>query len=130
MTKVRRVTSPAIDKLTGYLDAAQHAFIKGQYDVLLDAAVFEIAATVSDEDVMAAVYGDFNTIEHRADCSVETMIAGVHETLSLPRQMWATNFSGIPGIIEQNLRDGYWSHVRASIVTKHESLNSDGTCRL
>jgi len=114
MDKLRRVTSPEIDRLTGYLAAAQHAFIKAQYDVSLDASVFEIAdASVTDEDVLTAAYDGFNPVEHRAECSLEAMVARIHEVLQLPRRMWAADFCGIPGIVEERLRDGYWSHVRA-----------------
>jgi hypothetical protein len=114
MEKLRRVTSPQIDQLTGYLDAAQHAFIKGQYDVSLDATVFEIAAaTVTDEDVLTAAYEGFNPIEYRADCSVKTMVARINDVLTLRREMWADNFRGIPYIVEERLRTGYWAHVRA-----------------
>ena len=109
MGKLRLETSPDTDRLTGYLAAAQHAFIKGQLDVSLDAFVFEITdATVTDEDVVTAAYGGFNPIEHRAECSFESMVARTHETLALPRKMWASDYSGIPGILEQRLREGYW----------------------
>jgi hypothetical protein len=114
MEKLRRLTSPQIDQLTGYLDAAQHAFIKGQYDVSLEGTVFEITdATVTDEDVLTAAYEGFNPIEHRAECSVETMAARINDLLTLRREMWAADFRGIPSIVEERLREGYWSHVRA-----------------
>ena len=114
MTKLHRTASPDIDRLTGYLAAAQHAFIKGQYNVSLDATCFDIVdATVTDEDIIIAAYSDFNPIDHRGECSLEAMIAGVHETLTLPRQMWSSDYCNIPNIVESNLRDGYWLHVKA-----------------
>ena len=114
MENLRRVSSRQIDQLAGYLDAAQHAFIKRQYDVSLDAAVFEIAdTTVTDEDVLTAAYDGFNPIEHRAECSVEAMVARINDLLTLRREMWVADFRGIPSMTEERLRDGYWSHVRA-----------------
>ena len=114
MDKLQRVTSPEVDRLTGYLAAAQHAFIKGQTDVSLEATVFAIAdATVTDEEVLTAGYDGFNPIDHRAECSLETMVARINEVLTLPRRMWAADCRGIPAIVEERLRDGYWSHVRA-----------------
>ena len=93
MDKLRRVTSPEIDRLAGYLAAAQHAFIKGQCDVSLYASVFEIAdASVTDEDVLTAAHEGFNPIEHRAECSLEAMVVRIHEVLTLPRRMWAADF--------------------------------------
>ena len=43
MTKLRPFSNPAIDRFTGYLKAAELAFIKGQVDVSLEASFFEIA---------------------------------------------------------------------------------------
>src|SRR3989442_9238920 len=113
MSKLRRITTPNVDRLIGYLEAAQHVFMKGQYDVTLEATCFDIVdANTTDEDVVLAAYSDSNPIEHRAECSLDDMIAGVHETLTLPRQLW-TSDCNVPDIIEKNLRDGYWAHIKA-----------------
>src|SRR5262245_18360060 len=112
--KLRRVTSPELNQLTGYLAAAQHAIMKGQYDLSLYASVFEIEdAIVSDEDILTLAYEGFNPIEDRAECSLDTMIARINEVLTLPRHIFATDWSGIPAIVEARLREGYWPNVRA-----------------
>ena len=115
MENLNPVTSPEIDRLTGYLAAAQHAFMKGQLDLSLEANVFEIAdGSVTDEDVLTAACDGFNPIEHRAECSFEAMFVRTNEVLTLSKRVWATDSSGIPAIIEERLREGFWQHVRAS----------------
>jgi hypothetical protein len=111
--KLRPIVSPDLDRFTGYLQSAGHAVRRGQYDVTLYVDVFEILdANCTDLEIVIAAHGNSNEIEHRTECSLAHMVAQVHETLSLPRQMWAADYCGIPGIIEQNLRDGYWAHLR------------------
>jgi len=114
MDKLRPIVTPELDRFSGYLEAAGYALIKGQYDVTLAASCFEILdASVTDLEIVVAAHGDSNEIEHQAESSLDNMVARVHETIAMPRQMWAADYCGIPGIIEQNLRDGYWSHLRA-----------------
>jgi hypothetical protein len=120
MNKLKRIQSPESDRLSGYLEAAQYICIKGQYDVMLDAACFEILdKEIDDEDVVDAAYqGGYNPIEHRAECSVEAMVAGVHNTLSLSRGFWKPEYT-IPDLVENNIREGYWRHVGACIDYKN-----------
>jgi hypothetical protein len=114
MSKLRHLETAATHRLKGYLAAAQYAFIKGQYDVTLEATFFEVVdSQLTDEEVLSAAYSDIEPIEHRRECSLEQMIAGVHQILSLPRRMWNSEYSGIANIIEKNLRDGYWEHLKA-----------------
>jgi len=114
MSKLRQLESAAIDRLNGYLEAAQYAFQKLPCNVTLEASFFEIVGSdLKDEDVVGALYSRTNPIELRRECSLEEMTAGVHETLTLPRQLWNPEHPGVPGIIEKNLRDGYWKHLRA-----------------
>ena len=114
MDTLRRITTPELDSFAGYLEAAGYTLRKGQYDVTLYVACFEILdANVTDLEIVVAAHGNSNEIEHRTECSFSDMVSHIHETLSLPRQMWAADYCGIPGIIEQNLREGYWSHLRA-----------------
>ena len=114
MSKLRQLESAAIDRLNGYLEAAQYAFQKVPCDVTLEASFFEIVdPDIKDEDVVMAVYGSTNPIELRRDCSLEEMIGDVHETLTLPRRLWNSEYPGVPTIIEENLRDGYWRHLRS-----------------
>jgi len=112
--KLRRIESREIDLFAGYLQAAGYACCQGQYDVTLHAHCFEILdSTVTDWEVVIAAYGVSNEIEHRAECSLETMTVHVHELLTVRKQMFVADYAGIPGIIERNLRDGYWSHLAA-----------------
>ena len=114
MSKLRKLESPAIDRLNGYLAAAGHVFTRSQLDVSLEAAFFEIAdPNITDEDVVIAAFTTFNPIERRQGCSLEEMIAGVHRTLSMTRRWWNPEYSGIPYLIERELREGYWEHLKA-----------------
>ena len=114
MVKLKRLSTPELDRLEGYLDAAQHIFIRGQLDVTLDAALFEIADDhITDEDVIRAAYPDgFNPIEYRAECSFDEMVSGIHDILRVTREFWKPEYS-VPEIIENNLRKGYWQHVKS-----------------
>jgi hypothetical protein len=99
--------------MKGYLAAAQLAFIRSQYDVILEASFFEITETpISNEEVVIAAYGDFNPIAVQRECSLDDMINGIHKTLTLTRRMWNPEYPGIPNILEKNLREGYWEHLK------------------
>jgi hypothetical protein len=114
MSKLKRIQTSELDRLLGYLDAAQHVFIKGELEVTLDATLFEILDTdITDEDVIRAAYPDgFNPIEYRAECSLEEMVSGVHNVLKVTREFWKPEYS-IPEFIEHNLREEYWQHVKS-----------------
>ncbi len=114
MDKLKRLQTSELDRLSGYLDAAQHVFMNGQLDVTLDAACFDVLDNnVADEDVIRAAYPDgFNPIEHRVERTLEEMVADVNDTLSLFRGFWNPEHANIPDIIESKLRDGYWQHVK------------------
>lgn len=111
---LKRLHTSEVNRLEGYLDAAQHMFVMGQLDVTLDAALFEIDGdNVLDEDVIKAAYPDgINPIEYRAECSFGDMVTGVHEILKITREFWKQEYS-IAEMIESNLREGYWQHVEA-----------------
>ena len=111
---LKRLHTSEVNRLEGYLDAAQHMCRMGQLDVTLDAALFEMDGdNVLDEDVINAAYPDgFNPIEYRAECSFDDMVSGVHEILKITRAFWKQEYS-IPEMIESNLREGYWQHVKA-----------------
>ena len=47
MSKLRKLESPLIERFNGYLAAAQHAFIKGQYDVDLRSGVLRDRRTAA-----------------------------------------------------------------------------------
>ncbi len=114
MVKLKRLNIPELDRLEGYLDAARHIFVRGQLDVTLEAALFEITGDdISDEDVISAAYPrGFNPIEYRAECSSEEMMSGVHNVLKITREFWKPEYS-IPETIESNVREGYWRLVKA-----------------
>ena len=114
MSKLKRLQSSELDRLAGYLAAAQYVCIRGQHNLTLDAALFEILGRdITDEDVISAAYPDgFSPIEHRAECSLENMTSGVEDNLSLAREYWMQEYS-IADIIESNVRAGYWQHVKA-----------------
>jgi hypothetical protein len=122
MSKLKKLESPEIWCFNGYLEAAQHAFIKGELEVSLEAEFFEIVEPpINDEDVLVAAYSSFNPIEYRRECSLEEMMAGISETLSMPRWMWKSH-PGIPKIMERNLREGYWKHLNASFNCKNARI--------
>jgi hypothetical protein len=110
-----RRQTPELDRIAGYLDAAQHVFIQGQYDVSLDVAAFDVSAEVVTEDeILQAAYPDgCNSIEHREGYSLDQMIADIERVLTIRREYWNPEFGGSPNRIESNLRKGYWSHIRA-----------------
>jgi len=123
MDKLRKLESSVIERFNGYLEAAQHAFIKGEYEVSLEAAFFEIAdARITDEDVVVAAYQDLNPIEYQRECSLNQMIARVHGTLSLPRRMWNSDCFRILDQLEENLRDGYWQNLEACFDYKNARI--------
>ena len=116
MKKLTPISNRAIDRLTGYLAAAECAFIKSQYDVTLEASFFDIADNrITNIEVLKAAYGpdvDFNGIELERECSLQEMIDGVHVLLTTPRKMWHPDCQGIPRIVEENLRNGYWDSLK------------------
>jgi hypothetical protein len=70
MKKLHSHSTPAMERLNGYLAAAQQTFRRSQYDVTLEASFFEIIdSTLTNEEVVGAAYGDFNPIELQRECS-------------------------------------------------------------
>jgi hypothetical protein len=114
MSKLRRIRTPELDRLEGYLSAAQHVFFKGELEVRLDAALFEITSNdISDEEVVLAAYPDgFNPIEHRAACSIKEMMDRVNNILSITKAFWKPEYSARERV-EDHLREGYWQHVKS-----------------
>jgi hypothetical protein len=50
------------------------------------------------------------------------MLKAVHETLSLQRKLWNPECPGIPTLIEENLRAGYWQHLEACFDYKNAQV--------
>ena len=114
MSKLCRIRTPELDRLEGYLNAAQHVFFKGQLDVTLEAVLFEISSPdLSDEEVVHAAYPDgSNSIDHRAECSIEEMKDRVNNILSISTAFWKPEYSARERV-EDHLRKGYWQHVKS-----------------
>ena len=114
MSKLRRIRRPELDRLEGCQSAAKLVFMKGELSVTLEAALFESAIpSISDEDVVLAAYPDgSNSIEHRAERSIEEMVAAVNEVLRIPQAYWQTN-NRVREQIENDLREGYWAYLEA-----------------
>ena len=112
MSKLRRISTPELDRFEGFQNAAQLVFRKGELSLTLEAALFEIVTpAISDEDVVLEAYPDgFNPIEHRAQRSLDEMVTAVHEVLRIPKTYWQT-YNHVRGMIENKLRIGYWEHL-------------------
>ncbi len=113
MSKLNRIQTSELDRLEGYLEAAQHIFTRGELDVTLEASLFEISdSNITDEDVIRTAYSSFNPIEHRVECSLDEMMSGVNDILSIDRRFWKPD-DWVPKMLEKNLREGYWQHVKS-----------------
>lgn len=114
MDKLRKIETPEFNRLLGYLSAAQHIFFKGELDISLEASLLEIVdPNISDEDVVGAVYDNFNPIAVRTECSVEKMIKDSELVLSS-----ATGYGDnkhVRGRMEKEILDGYWQHLKSCI---------------
>ena len=123
MSKLRRIRTPELDSLEGFQNAAQLVFSKGELSVTLEAALFEIATpSISDEDVVLEAYPEGSSpIEHRAESSIDEMVAAVHEVLRIPKSYWQTDNS-VREIIENDLREAYWKHLEACFDYKEARI--------
>jgi hypothetical protein len=97
----------------GYLDALQLMFIRGELNLTLESAFYEITNTVTDEEVIGAAYCGFNEIEYRQEVTMEHVIRRVNDTLSLTRAYWTPEYHGVPTLIENGLREGFWHRLNA-----------------
>ncbi len=112
MSKLKQVNTSDLARLEGYLEAAQHIFTRGELDVTLETALFEISdSDVTDEDVIRAAYSTFSPIEHRVECSLDEMMSGVHNILTITRRFWKSD-DWVPKMLENNLRERYWQLVK------------------
>ncbi len=112
MSRLQRIQSFETNRLEGYLEAAQHIFTKGELDVTLEAALFEISdSNITDEEVIIAAYSTFNPIEYRAERNLDEMLSGVHEIFSITRRFWKSD-DWVPKMLENNLRERYWQLIK------------------
>jgi hypothetical protein len=111
MTKLKRVQTTELDRLQGYLAAAQYVFTKGELDVFLEATLFEISdKSVTEEDVLQAAYSRSNAIDYRIERGLEETISGIHEILSIAKGLRRSDW--VTEMIENNLREGFWRFVK------------------
>lgn len=121
MSKLRRVENLQVARFEGYIDAAQHVFKKGQLDVGLEVALFEITdRTVTDEDVVSAAYSESNPIEFRSESTVEEVVTRVNALMTITRKYW--NAHTFAELIERELREGYWRHLETCFDYKHSRI--------
>lgn len=115
MARLERIANTEVARLEGYLEATQYAFIKGQYDMLLEAHVFRIdVSDVMAGEIINGAYPDGNAVPVECgDVSFEHMKASVNSELSFRRGDLNPDLPGIPNIIEARLRDGFWKHLNA-----------------
>jgi hypothetical protein len=110
--KLQHLQTTEVIRLEGYLEAAQHVFTKGDLDVSLEVALFEISdSNITDEEVIRAAYPNSNPIEHRAESSVQEMTARVHGLLSIAKGFWQSR--RVAELLEEKLREGYWEHLKS-----------------
>jgi len=123
MSKLRQIQTRELDRFRGFQNAAKLVFFKGELSVTLEATLFEIATPgISDEDVVLEAYPDgSNPIEDGAERSIEEMVASVHEVLSIPKAYWQTH-NRVREIIENDLREAYWEHLKACFDYKEARI--------
>lgn len=114
MRKLRRIENSQVARFEGYIDAAQHVFRKGELDVGLEAALFEITdKTVTDEEVVSDAYaGVFNPVESRSESTVEEMMTKVNTLMTIARKYLKPQYA-FAELLETDLREGYWRHLEA-----------------
>jgi hypothetical protein len=114
MSKLIRVENPQVSRFQGYINAAQRIFKDGELNVVLEATVFEITdKSVTDEDIVTAAYdGDFNPIERRSESTVEEMTTNIDALLTIKRLYWKLPYNWYADYIENDLREGYWKHLK------------------
>lgn len=111
MGNLQRIENFETNRLEGFLEAAQHIFTRGELDVTLETALFEILdSDVTDEDVIRAAYSTFNSIEFRAKRNLDEMMSGVHNILSITR-IWKPD-DWVRKMLENNLRERFWQLVK------------------
>ena len=112
MSKLKRIQTSELNRLEGYLDAAQHIFTRGELEVALEVSLFEIYDTdITDEDVVRAAYTTFNPTEHRVERNLAEMMSGANDILIIDRRFWKSD-DWVPKMLENNLREGYWQHIK------------------
>jgi hypothetical protein len=120
MKKLRRIENLQVAIFDGYIGAAQHVFKKGELDVGLEAALFEIMDhDVTDEEVVSSTYfGEFNPIEYRSEVTVDEMVTRVNALMTLTREYLNPQYA-FAELVETALREGYWKHLEDCFDYRH-----------
>ena len=113
MNKLKPNESAPWFQFQGYLNAAQLMFVHGNLDLALEAAFYDIADNVTDEEVVHFTYPHVNELKHRRKVSTEEMVQTVNSVLTLPRSYWSDNHTGLAALIEKRLREGFWQKLAA-----------------
>jgi len=124
--RITTLDNSSINRFKGFLSGVQLILKRRQYDVALEAFLFQLNdADVTDEDVIAAAYSDgYNPILHHELVPLDTVIAEVNSFLTLARDIW--NQGPLIDVIEGELRDGYWNHLKPCIDYRSAQIVSVG----
>lgn len=119
MDKLRRIENAEVARFQGYISAAQHVFKNGELYVALEATLFEILdESVTDEDVVSGTYEDYNPIERCSASTVQKMETKIDALLTIQRSYWNPSYDYAESI-EDELREGYWKHLKECFDYKH-----------
>ena len=122
MNKLKPNESAPWFHFLGYLKAAQLMFVHGDLDLTLEAAFYDIAADVTDEEVVHFTYPHVNELKCHTKVSTEAMVHTVNSVLTLPRSYWSHRQVGVAAFIEKRLREGFWKHLAAAIDFENSSV--------
>ena len=109
-------------RFSGYLDAVQYLFVRGELDLTLESAFYEINDTVTDEDVIQSTYSTSNEIEYRQELTLEQMRQRIDQTLTLPRVYWEAKYHGLADLMEKKISDGFWRHLETCIDIRNARI--------
>ena len=90
-------------------------FVRGELDLTLESAFYEINSAVTDEEVIQSTYSTINEVDYRQEITLEEMRQRIDQTLSLPRVYWEAKYHGLAALIEKKISDGFWRHLEECI---------------
>lgn len=115
MGNLKPIRSEEWARFNGYLEALQLVFPRGELNLSLESAFYDIADAVTDEEVILSTFAASNAIESRQDVTLAHMRSLVNKTLSLTRSYWAPNYQPVAALIEEGFREGFWRHLKACL---------------
>ena len=89
--------------------------VRGELELTLECAFYEIVNTVTDEQVIHSTYAASNEIEYRQEVTLGQMRDRISQTLSLTRVYWRPKYHGLAALIEKNISEEFWRHVERCI---------------